>query len=112
MLLLVRMASPPNLFVTFHALCDYPGSGLSLYVKVRGGSSVNPYRYCHSPAHGLTRRGFFAASGAGLLAGPALLSDNVALGSPQAAELKRNAKAVIIFYLGGGASQLETWDPK
>jgi len=73
---------------------------------------VNPYRFCHSPAHGLTRRGFLAASTAGLLAGPALLTDNVALGDTQATDVKKNAKAVIILYLGGGASQLETWDPK
>jgi hypothetical protein len=73
---------------------------------------VNRYRYCQSSEHGVTRRDFLASSSAGLLAGPALLTDNVAFGSAQAAELKSNAKAVIILYLGGGASQLETWDPK
>jgi hypothetical protein len=72
----------------------------------------NRFRFCHSPAHGLTRRQAIGAISGGLLAGPALLTDNVALGSPQAAKLKKDRKAVIILYLGGGASQFETWDPK
>jgi hypothetical protein len=46
------------------------------------------------------------------LAGPTLFTDNVALGSDQAAVMKARGKAVIIIYLGGGASQMETWDPK
>src|SRR5262249_41215428 len=41
-----------------------------------------------------------------------LLTDNVLMESAQAAEVKKQGKAVIILYLGGGASQLETWDPK
>ena len=32
------------------------------------------YRYCHSPAHGCTRRQFLRTMGASLLAGPPLLS--------------------------------------
>jgi hypothetical protein len=74
--------------------------------------SRNRFRFCKSGAHGLTRRQLLGAAGASLLAGPALLSDNIAMGSPQAADLKKQRKAVIILYLGGGASQLETWDPK
>jgi hypothetical protein len=73
---------------------------------------TNPFGFCGSAAHGLTRRGFLGTLGAGLLAGPTLLSDNVFMESAQAAEVKKKAKAVIILYLGGGASQLETWDPK
>jgi hypothetical protein len=72
----------------------------------------NPYGYCHSPAHGLSRRGLLGTLGAGLLAGPTLLSDNLFLEAAQAAEVKKARKAVIIIYLGGGASQLEMWDPK
>src|SRR5438105_3128052 len=72
----------------------------------------NRHGYCHSPAHALSRRQFLGATAAGLLAGPTLLSDNVVMGSEQAAAVKKQGKAIIILYLGGGASQLETWDPK
>jgi hypothetical protein len=72
----------------------------------------NRYGYCNSPAHGLTRRAFLGTLWPGLLAGPTLLCDNVLMESAQAAEVKKQGKAVIIIYLGGGASQLETWDPK
>ena len=72
----------------------------------------NRFRHCLSPAHGVSRRDFLSTLSAGLLAGPTLLSDNVFMESAQAAEIKKRAKAVIIVYLGGGASQLETWDPK
>src|SRR5262245_25058541 len=74
--------------------------------------SENCYRFCHSPAHGLTRRHFLGTLGTSLLAGPTLLTDNVLMESAQAAEVTKQAKGVIILYLGGGASQLETWDPK
>jgi hypothetical protein len=74
--------------------------------------ATNRYRFCGSPAHGLTRRQLLGTLGSGLLAGPTLLTDNVLMESAQAAELKPQSKAVIILYLGGGASQLETWDPK
>src|SRR5439155_26154272 len=74
--------------------------------------SMNKFHYCNSAAHGVTRRQFLGATGASLLAGPALFSDNVVMGAEQAADAKRQGKAVIILYLGGGASQLETWDPK
>src|SRR5947207_11796795 len=65
--------------------------------------------FCGSPDHTIDRRGFlagatgFAASmtGLSLLQEPAL-----------AAELKKQQKRVILLWLAGGASQLETWDPK
>src|SRR5262245_32868122 len=72
----------------------------------------NRFGFCGSPAHGLNRRQFLGGVGAGLFAGYAIPSDNVVMGAPQAAEAKKQGKAVIIIYLGGGASQLETWDPK
>jgi hypothetical protein len=74
--------------------------------------ATNRFGFCHSPAHALNRRQFLGALGTGLLAGPTLLADNVVMASPQAADAKKQGKAVIILYLGGGASQLETWDPK
>jgi len=74
--------------------------------------AINRFRYCSSAGHAISRRHFLGALGTGLLAGPTLAADNVVLESPQAADLKKQHKAVIILYLGGGASQLETWDPK
>jgi hypothetical protein len=51
-----------------------------------------------------------------MAAGAALASDMTALDvltqPALAAELKRQDKRVILFWLAGGASQLETWDPK
>lgn len=65
--------------------------------------------FCGSADHLVDRRGFlagatgFAASMAGLnlLQEPAI-----------AAEMKKQQKRVILLWLAGGASQLETWDPK
>src|ERR1700724_1111638 len=74
--------------------------------------ATNRFGFCHSAAHAVNRRQFLGALGTGLLAGPTLLADNVVMESPQAGEARRQGKAVIILYLGGGASQLETWDPK
>ena len=72
----------------------------------------NRFGFCSSSRHAVSRRQFLGALGTGLLAGPTLCADNVVMESPQAADLKKQRKAVIILYLGGGASQLETWDPK
>src|SRR5215470_10726358 len=63
---------------------------------------------CHSPEHGWSRRQFLAGTAAGLggltLGGlaPGLL----------ARELAKKHKHVIMVWLSGGSSQLETWDPK
>jgi hypothetical protein len=67
--------------------------------------------FCGSPDHMLDRRGFIAGAAAtGLAAGMAGLE---ALREPAlAAELKKQQKRVILLWLAGGASQLETWDPK
>src|SRR6266852_2413870 len=72
----------------------------------------NRFGFCSSPAHGFSRRRFLGTLGTSLLAGPTLLTDNIFLESAEAALAKKQGKAVIILYLGGGASQLETWDPK
>src|SRR6266487_3079980 len=72
----------------------------------------NRFGFCGSPEHGFTRRQFLGAVGASLLSAPALPTDNVLMGAEQAGAVKQRGRAVIILYLGGGASQLETWDPK
>jgi len=61
----------------------------------------------------LSRRGLLQAAAAGV---GALAADMTALDVLQspllAAELKRSEKRVILLWLAGGASQLETFDPK
>ncbi len=72
-------------------------------------------RFCGSAEHPrLTRRGFLgglATAGASAFASD-MTSLNV-LGAPDlSADLLKNQKRVIMLWLAGGASQLETWDPK
>src|SRR5213594_4076507 len=65
------------------------------------------------PSASCSRRSFLnaAALGAGALAADMTALD--VLNSPLLAnELKRNDKRVILLWLAGGASQLETFDPK
>src|SRR5262245_31211919 len=66
-----------------------------------------PYA-CHTADHGLTRRAFLR----GVAAGGAVLGFG-GLTTPSAArELARGQKRVLVIFLSGGVSQLETWDPK
>lgn len=71
-------------------------------------------KFCGSSEHAVSRRSFLGstlASTAILTAADMTLLDS--LQSPALAEeLKRQDKRVIVFWLAGGASQLETWDPK
>ena len=70
-------------------------------------------RFCGSPDHQLSRRGFLGASAgvAGTLSSDMTVLD--ALTHPAfAEEIKRKQKRVILLWLAGGASQFETWDPK
>lgn len=69
---------------------------------------------CGSPDHRLNRRGFLGATA---VAGTAALAAdmtvlNVLKEPALAEEIKRQEKRVILLWLAGGASQLETWDPK
>ncbi|MFO0878982.1 MAG: DUF1501 domain-containing protein [Gemmataceae bacterium] len=60
---------------------------------------------CGSPDHALTRRSFLAGT-AGLLGFAPMVQ-------PAAArDLARREKRVLVIFLAGGVSQLETWDPK
>lgn len=69
---------------------------------------------CGSPEHGVSRRGFLgaaAAAGAATFAADMTVLD--LLKNPVfAGEVKKQQKRVILLWLAGGASQLETWDPK
>src|SRR5271156_4730148 len=69
--------------------------------------------FCGSPDHALNRRGFLGSIAAGAAAFAADMTVLDVLKDPVlAGELKRNDKRVILLWLAGGASQLETWDPK
>jgi hypothetical protein len=70
--------------------------------------------FCGSADHAVNRRGFLsrmAAVGAGVFATD--MTGVQALALPEVAqELRRNQKRCILLWLAGGASQLETFDPK
>ncbi|NBO92310.1 MAG: DUF1501 domain-containing protein [Planctomycetia bacterium] len=69
---------------------------------------VSRKMFCGSPDHGVSRRGFLGAAGAF-----AAMTGLDVLQSPSlAAEMKDKQKRVILLWLAGGASQLETFDPK
>ncbi|HJZ94027.1 MAG TPA: DUF1501 domain-containing protein [Gemmataceae bacterium] len=69
--------------------------------------------FCGSTDHAISRRGFLGTAAA---VGTAAFADMTGLewlSSPAlAGELKKQQKRVILLWLAGGASQLETWDPK
>lgn len=68
--------------------------------------------FCGSDDHRIHRRGFLgAAAVAGAFAANMGVL-NVLRHPTLAAELKRQQKHVILLWLAGGPSQLETWDPK
>lgn len=70
--------------------------------------------FCGSPDHAIDRRGFLGSAAA--LGTAALTADmtqlNVLTQPALAAEMKQQQKRVILLWLAGGSSQLETWDPK
>ena len=69
--------------------------------------------FCGSPDHAVSRRGFLGAVAAAAAAFAADMTVLDVLKSPVLArELKRHDKRVILLWLAGGSSQLETWDPK
>src|SRR5688572_199564 len=70
-------------------------------------------RFCGSPAHALDRRSLLRTAAVGAAAMSADMTLLNVLKEPAlAAELKDRQKRVILLWLAGGASQLETWDPK
>lgn len=58
-------------------------------------------RGCGSPEHAMSRRALLGAAGASMFSGAALANP-----------LARQNKRVLMVFLAGGVSQLETWDPK
>src|SRR5262252_5186527 len=74
-----------------------------------GGKSMAKKNFCGSPDHLVDRRGFLAGASA---AAASMTGLNLLQERTLAAELKKEQKRVILLWLAGGASQLETWDPK
>jgi uncharacterized protein (DUF1501 family) len=67
-----------------------------------------PYA-CNSPEHALSRRQFLVGGAAGTAS---LLGFRHLLSPANAEELRRQDKRVLVIFLSGGLSQLESWDPK
>src|SRR5688572_15909464 len=64
---------------------------------------------CGSPEHVLSRRGFLAGA---LGVGAAGIGFGSLVRPAAANELATKQKRVLLIWLSGGVSQLETWDPK
>lgn len=67
----------------------------------RGEVGMAKVQGCGSPEHALSRRAALGAFGSAAFAGGVLANP-----------LARQDKRVLMIFLGGGVSQLETWDPK
>jgi hypothetical protein len=70
---------------------------------------MKPRYACNSADHGQSRRQFLAGSALG---GAALLGFGGMINPAAASQLARQQKRVLLVFLAGGSSQLETWDPK
>lgn len=73
---------------------------------------MSPKRFCGSPEHAISRRAFLGTAALGAAAAADMTGLDVLSTPALAGELKKTQKRVILLWLAGGASQLETWDPK
>src|SRR5205809_5487472 len=67
---------------------------------------MKPFYACNSPEHAVSRRQFLAGAAAGAVG---LGFADIVRASGQIA---RQDKRVLVIFLAGGVSQLESWDPK
>jgi uncharacterized protein (DUF1501 family) len=70
---------------------------------------MNAHYACNSPAHAFSRRQFLAGATVG---GVSMLGFKDMLTPANAGAIRRQDKRVLVIFLAGGVSQLETWDPK
>ena len=65
---------------------------------------------CKSPEHGIARREFLG----GIVGGAGVLAGGVpAFATPDATQkLQSTQRRVLVVFMSGGLSQLESWDPK
>src|SRR5437879_54898 len=75
----------------------------------RGDQPMKCKYACGSSEHLISRRGFLHGMSAGALG---LLGFHGMIHPAAAKELSKAQKRVLVFWLSGGVSQLETWDPK
>src|SRR5262245_7177609 len=73
---------------------------------------MKPFYACGSSEHGITRRGFLGRMAMGAAGAAGLLSFGSLVHPAVAKELQQSGKRVVVIWLSGGVSQLETWDPK
>jgi hypothetical protein len=64
---------------------------------------------CGSPEHAISRRGFLSGLTAGALG---MMGFGPLVHPATARELDKKQRRVLVIWLSGGVSQLETWDPK
>lgn len=69
---------------------------------------MKPSYACNSPEHAMSRRRFLTGAAAGL--GALSFADLVQPAVAQ--QLQREEKRVLVIFMAGGLSQLESWDPK
>jgi uncharacterized protein (DUF1501 family) len=73
---------------------------------------MKPFYACNSSEHAVSRRRFLLGSAAGVAGGAGLLGFQGMLSPANAQAIRRQDKRVLVIFLAGGVSQLETWDPK
>src|SRR5207244_9502679 len=69
---------------------------------------MKPFYACSSPEHALSRRQCLIGSAGAL----GLLGFSGMVHPAAATRLRRAQRRVLVVWLSGGVSQLETWDPK
>jgi uncharacterized protein (DUF1501 family) len=70
---------------------------------------MNTPATCNPTEHAVSRRQFLAGTAAGAVG---MLGFKDMLSPANAQEMRRQDKRVLVIFLAGGVSQLETWDPK
>jgi uncharacterized protein (DUF1501 family) len=70
---------------------------------------MNTPTTCNPSEHAVSRRQFLAGTAAGAVG---MLGFKDMLTPANAQEIRRQDKRVLVIFLAGGVSQLETWDPK
>src|SRR4051812_21455133 len=83
--------------------------GLARPILSFSGEAMKAFYACNSAEHTFSRRQFLAGTAAG---GLGLLGFNGMVTPAAAQQLQRAQKRVLVIWLSGGVSQLETWDPK
>jgi hypothetical protein len=71
-----------------------------------------PSNFCGSADHAISRRTLLGTAAVGAAAFADMTRLNVLSSPALAGDMKKNQKRVILLWLAGGASQLETFDPK